>query len=166
MLTGVCLLQRAPHRLQEAPGGEPEKAGGQDPRSPGKLAQASSQPQRSVALHLDSRQDCPVSGARNRGAECGEGAGSRHKFCSAHWERAASGALRFLSGRNAGQEGQPKDHADVSLSHLATAPPTSTRSLKGSKQRVEKCHLGDDDDSPAKACPAVCNRRPGCASHL
>ena len=89
-----------------------------------------------------------MSGARNGGAECGEGAGSPHKFCSAHWEQAASGTLHFLSGRSAGQEGQPKDHADISLSHLAAPPPTPTRSPKGSKQRVEKCDLGDDDGRP------------------
>lgn len=144
--TGCRRHQEGKLRLAPSPTGN--EAGGQDPRSMGRLAQAGSQPQRSVAPHLDSRQDCPVSGARNGGAEYGEGAGSRHEFCSAHWEQAVSGALRFLSGRNAGQEGQPKDHADVSLSHLAAAPPAPTRSPKGSKQRVEKRDLGTMTGGP------------------
>ena len=165
MLTGVCLLQRALHRLQEAPGGETEagpkshryEAGSQDPRSMGRLAQAGSQPQWSVAPHSRFQARLPHEQCQNGGAECGEGAGShhefcsagsRHEFCSAHWEQATSGALCFLSGRNAGQEGQPKDHADVSLSHLAAAPPAPTRSPNGSKQRVEKCNLGTMTGGP------------------
>lgn len=78
-------------------------------------------------------QDCCVSNTRNGGAKAGQGTGP-------HQELSWVTRQKYWSGD------QCKDNMDISLSHLAAAPPTPTRFPQSSKQEVEEHGLEGDNE--------------------